>query len=1440
MKGTVADDERRTVANLLQVSMSVHEAPLPSPPPDSHLPNLMSGIFSRATRNSIALDGFSDAASSDAETNARKRVEFHPWTTNILEAQLSTPDSEVAPSLKSLPPSRDCQLSSRPILKATISSDLISRLDRQDICQSPLETMDSLIRNLAINERSVSIDAYQTMTTLIKTYDEPPEYEALKKKMASLQQYIKRDLVALDTNVETLASEERLSLSNLVMSALKVLVTMIWSPVYSPSLNDEFRVWSVDRSIRVLKEHTAPKATLLHYMHLLATQNFPTKLMSNNQRAFKILEVLQDLTEHVSGKAVVAERLLIYQKLIDQAKPVMEKRSDLWMKNLLSAMGHGFKEVRSNAISAGTRACIAFSSATQITLTARKRLAEVTGERSLSASITNRLERVLAAKEEANQIPQIWTIVLMLCNGRSSKLDSWPQLHEWLKLIQRCFNCSDTTVRVQSFMAWNRLYFIARPHEASDKVISMLGKPAMVQLDRPDNNQSGKGTRAAVVSSYCMLLYYAFRPSASSAQYTKMWNEFVVKLMTRSFLSKSSANCDLCCRVLSALFHSSTSASRIWNEHRAHENAPLDPLELPAIDNKWIRSHTTSILSILHLLVQFSSFGPDGNVSEQAYIAQTWRSLLRAVRESSSKEVMVSSDTKAASQSILQFLMGTKDVQETSEKSIPDLQSGLLVKIAVDELGHATVLQALEDFNGQRTGVVLREILLKLDPVGATASQSLIQGMLLDRCISVLSEELGSVTSEPTLSSARDKLLDSAGYCMQAIPSAYAEKSLSRLEKSIISQLKAGSTDSNIQQLEAHQGHDSFFSAILRLIGCVRVSGYRHLDELLSNVLTSENSQLREAFLAKQDDAWEANHSSFGPKLLQAVTKLSSHPATNVAESSPSTSKSSFLARVTRSVQASKLRHNDSQVEFVSIESSPPDYENFESQLLTARQKEVRHRQSTEPTLTFADIRSSPSTKSMKKNNDTGSTPASVSGESPEIQATPTSPNQRGQEEDDGPPTPTPKTRRSQENHLRPDVPSSPPSVTGGEARDEAAPAITSSPVKDAYEYDDAIRLEAEDQDAITSEGDREEIIEEIAVNGEDLEQVQLQAFPQARAPSPEIPLPMMHPTTGQSSNDQFETAESDAVTSESYSDEIDALAASQLSQSLVNESRSVPAHTELGPVSPKKTMKRKRFDEQRPENVRSKRRRSSEVLNTLGNERDSADDQQGDCIVVSMDRHPPRPSSRRGRSAKQAIAETSRGTQSPALSQTSQKSAASTPSSQESKGKRKARTKRNKRSKPSRDTSPITQIPIEKTTEIGPEHDEPATQEDADTTLPDPPSLTSEVEETATEDVCVPLSARPIQETDERVALPTQEIQSEVNKPTPEAEGSVQAGVAPAPALYSQSDHTDLNVVQSLQDILTKLGNPQAFAIEQDIDLAAIHSLCFQIGLKAQQLAQQ
>lgn len=103
--------------------------------------------------------------------------------------------------------------------------------------------------------------------------------------------------------------------------------------------------------------------------------------------------------------------------------------------------------------------------------------------------------------------------------------------------------------------------------------------------------------------------------------------------------------------------------------------------------------------------------------------------------------------------------------------------------------------------------------------------------------------------------------------------------------------------------------------------------------------------------------------------------------AASAKVSLPTTPRKSLPKHIAHKTPPTRLRHNDSQVQFVAVESSPVNPSEMESQMLTERQKEVMRRHNDDAVL-FSDIRSSPIVK--KQSRSARSTPrraASISHE---------------------------------------------------------------------------------------------------------------------------------------------------------------------------------------------------------------------------------------------------------------------------------------------------------------------------------------------------------------------------------------------------------------------------------------------------------------------------
>jgi len=130
-----------------------------------------------------------------------------------------------------------------------------------------------------------------------------------------------------------------------------------------------------------------------------------------------------------------------------------------------------------------------------------------------------------------------------------------------------------------------------------------------------------------------------------------------------------------------------------------------------------------------------------------------------------------------------------------------------------------------------------------------------------------------------------------------------------------------------------------------------------------------------------------------------------------------------------------RLRHDDSQVQFAAIESSPIGETFLDSQLLTHRQREVKERQEAETAAMFPDLRSSPRPKSRDAKKDIPrisfvSDPASIGNSVADGPTTPTLPPPQHGPMDvfvGSSPTPRPRTREQLVGSDDIEPPSSPP-----------------------------------------------------------------------------------------------------------------------------------------------------------------------------------------------------------------------------------------------------------------------------------------------------------------------------------------------------------------------------------------------------------------------------
>ncbi|SLM33787.1 Telomere-associated protein Rif1, N-terminal [Lasallia pustulata] len=666
----------------------------PTPPKDS--------IFNKASKplngaslvagiaHTAALDTPHESPSSSADYFASncdktsKRVGFSPWNKYHQPPSSSRRTASPEGSIKPLPPSRELK-SLKSILKPydrLIPTDPSGTIHHAQADNFPA-MLDSVTQQLAGTSRSSRLDAYMTLIGCLKAYDNVPDPQAMADKMDLLAQFIRRDVCA---QVPKTGSMD----STLATQALKLITIFLWTPSLADSLPDDFRAFIVEKSILALEDNNMPKMIVNHYMHLLSTQKFRPKTLTN-ERVNRLLTALDQVTNHVKGNGVVGQRLMIYQRLLTQTRSVMINRIGDWIDHLFSGMLSSMKEVRARAIALGIEAGLALGT----TPTASRAVMDVFNRelvdgKKFAELISQRLNSMVNSKEDGTHVPQVWSVVVLFLRGRRHQLEHWEYMKTWLFIIQRCFNSSDTQVKFQAHVAWNRLIFAICPDTStSPGMVTTLRQPFISQLERKPSDRHAKQTKQITYASYCTLLYYALRPSATHAQLDSFWDTYVSRILSNCFLSNE-ADTDYACRVLIALF-GNVQAS-VWHENRANENGLIKPDELPRLDPKWTRLRAATVLKVFETILGSASWQKEDD--GEARVMHAWRSFVRAIADAGNKEVKVSMESMSAIAHILRVIkcFWAQRHMQSEHDTTPDgsvyLQRiRLLVNAAIDCLG---------------------------------------------------------------------------------------------------------------------------------------------------------------------------------------------------------------------------------------------------------------------------------------------------------------------------------------------------------------------------------------------------------------------------------------------------------------------------------------------------------------------------------------------------------------------------------------------------------------------------------------------------------------------------------------------------------------------------------------------------------------------------------
>jgi hypothetical protein len=644
----------------------------PTPPIDSDN-DVDQAIRLLDTDFTADFDRVSEVPSSPAETpiqpsppssrsRVNKRVEFSPCVTAHAPQPFQATSAGAASPFPRRFPSSKQPKPVRSILKATCdlqtpTPDLASPREASDYFSiSDPKTfpvmLDSVLKFLDAPSTATRLDGYSTLNGALKAYDDLPDVETMRAKIPLLVKYISRDISESTHKSDPMTS-------SLATQALKLTTAILMIPALEDALDESFQTLLVDRAIEVLEQDPVPKSIANHHMFLLATQRFSPRVVTAT-KVERIVASLITIHERVSGNSVVASRLVIFQRLMDQSSSVMLANMRDWMPHVFHGVLSSIKDIRMRAIETGTQAAIMYGSSYQSTKVIIDLFHTATAEGSTyGAYFTARLFDMAKPVEGGENtdleeaVPQIWSMVVLFFKSKKVKLSQWRLFCEELfLLIQNCLNSKNITVKFRATCAWNRLVYVSNPdREMLDKMEGWdetLRVPFVHILHtNKGRDKKSKEVRHIALAGYCNLLHYALRPSQPWVDLDYFWDAYVHHVLSKLLLS-GGRDANLACRVLKALFDG---RSAVWDEDMANK-APILPEALSRLDSKWIRSRTGLILNLLGPFFELS-FAQPGN--GRGIDGTPWRELMTAIARAGSHEVLRSQELKECLAHLMNF-----------------------------------------------------------------------------------------------------------------------------------------------------------------------------------------------------------------------------------------------------------------------------------------------------------------------------------------------------------------------------------------------------------------------------------------------------------------------------------------------------------------------------------------------------------------------------------------------------------------------------------------------------------------------------------------------------------------------------------------------------------------------------------------------------------------
>ncbi|KAK0658631.1 hypothetical protein DIS24_g4637 [Lasiodiplodia hormozganensis] len=973
------DDALQFLSDSFEVEEATGDAPVSADPTCVNTPTRQSPASSTDRAN---------------DSGRRKKVDFSPWTAyhsvnDIAPSRRGLPGSPLRP----LPQPRDPK-TIKGILKAhdppvtQPSTPTSGQLSNNPNGFATM--METLVKQLAGQSRPHRIDAYLALANTLKTYDGKPDARTLADKMGLLAQFMQRDMTA--TNAQTGGLDVQLALQ-----ALKLLVALMEIAPAAERIPDTFRTFFLDKAIETFGDATAPKQWVNHILHAFSQQRFGKSM--NVDRANRAVTALKDIEDRVSGNNVVTCRMMAYRTLLSQHKLVMIDRALDWIQHIFHGLLSSNKEIRMRAVELGTATGISVGKEddkSKVSRTTMDILAKpIEDGQTYGDYFTNQLMEMLSDAEAAHHVPHIWATVVLLLKNRRHKLESWKLLKSWLQVFQKCVNSSNKEVAIQANGAWNRFVYAIRPTQSTSPPFRKLLRQALVaQFDRRSGgDKDGQRMKRSAFSSYCNLLYYSLSPTAPAEQLDLYWQEFVVEVLP-TMIKKDRRGAVMACKVLTALFK--RNRAKLWRENLAVESATITLDNIIALDPRWTRQRLGNVLQPFELCFASAPWtcnSPSEEVASGTPVKSMWTALMGTVAEAGSKEVTASMDFKEACAHIMNLLHRLwanypKSFRQDDDSGPTWMEKfAFVVLTAVEQLGpgsfadpilsptdrssqslgeeYSSVFEILAGGLNYGTEENLNVAASLYEAFVARIQREVSDGAGIAAVVLAITEPLAERLQSPTFNSNGDAvyaLWNTVMTLVERIPR-HDNMLLKALEALITAGLRSERQRIVNRTIEMWNG--SFGSQINLQYPPSVEKGLRRLRPIVDLELpefpddpSDEEPEPVPIFEDSQEDIVREplQFDSHGSSLIHQLQDAAS---SSPAEVDPTSRRRVRESSASNTTARAKLRHDNSQIDFAPIESSPTGGDSVDSQLLTDHQREVRERQHDTAAM-FPDISSSP------------------------------------------------------------------------------------------------------------------------------------------------------------------------------------------------------------------------------------------------------------------------------------------------------------------------------------------------------------------------------------------------------------------------------------------------------------------------------------------------